>query len=86
MRPDYVRHFHALFPVRVPTLLVTLEYDQSIAKGPPFAVLEDEVKAYYTTSFDIRHLCTLDVSTEMSGLTRRGVKSLLEQVYLLKPR
>jgi thiopurine S-methyltransferase len=37
-------------------LLVTFEYDQNRIAGPPFAVLEHEVRALYAPAFTVEHL------------------------------
>ena len=47
IRPAYVRHMKSLLKPEAVQLLVTLEYDQSQAAGPPFSVLPDEVRSYW---------------------------------------
>lgn len=47
VRPDYVRHLDSLTTPDVVRLLITLDYDQSIAEGPPFCVDADEVRGYW---------------------------------------
>lgn len=49
MRPQYVRHMQTLLKSDAAQLLLTLEYDQSQAAGPPFSVLPDEVRLYWNT-------------------------------------
>jgi len=46
MRSRYAAHVRALAGA-APILLVTLEYPQEVMEGPPFAVLEDEVRSLY---------------------------------------
>jgi thiopurine S-methyltransferase len=46
LRSRYAAHERALAGA-APILLVTLEYPQSLMDGPPFAVLEAEVRALY---------------------------------------
>lgn len=46
LRPRYAAHERTLAGT-APVLLVTLEYPQALMDGPPFAVLEDEVRALY---------------------------------------
>lgn len=46
MRRRYVPHLQRLAP-QAPTLLVTVEYDQSLRGGPPFSVDHDEVRELY---------------------------------------
>ncbi|WP_394848671.1 thiopurine S-methyltransferase [Pendulispora brunnea] len=47
MRARYARHLRTLLPSGAPGLVVTLEYDQSRIDGPPFAVLEAELREHY---------------------------------------
>lgn len=44
-RGDYARHTRALLQPDATRLVITLEYDQSIVAGPPFAAWPDDVKA-----------------------------------------
>lgn len=46
-RPAYVAHTDSLLAPGAARLLVTLEYDQRVADGPPFAVHADEVLSYW---------------------------------------
>ena len=47
LRPDYVAHTKTLLRPDAAKLLITLEYDQSKANGPPYCVLPGEVSAYW---------------------------------------
>lgn len=47
IRPDYVRHTKLLLKPNATQLLITLEYDQSRADGPPYSVLAEEVAEYW---------------------------------------
>ena len=47
MRPDYVLHTKRLVDADAAHLLVTLEYDQAQAAGPPFSVSRDEILGYW---------------------------------------
>lgn len=47
LRPPYVEHTKELLKPDAVRFVVTLEYDQQIADGPPFSVPADEVKAYW---------------------------------------
>lgn len=46
-RPAYAAHTDSLMAARAVRLLITLEYDQQQAAGPPFAVMADEVLGYW---------------------------------------
>lgn len=47
LRPRYVAQLRALTPAGAPALVITLEYDQARMAGPPFAVLEPELRTLY---------------------------------------
>ncbi len=47
VRARYVEHLEARMTPGYDHLLVTLEYPQAMVKGPPFAVMRDEVRGYY---------------------------------------
>ncbi|WP_394838148.1 thiopurine S-methyltransferase [Pendulispora rubella] len=47
MRVRYARHLRTLLPTGAPGLVVTIEYDQARMAGPPFAVLESELREHY---------------------------------------
>lgn len=47
MRRRYVAHLRTLVPAATRGLLITLEYAQDQMDGPPFAVLEPEVRQHY---------------------------------------
>ena len=47
LRPSYIRHLRTLLPAAAPGLVITYEYDQQRVNGPPFAVLEAELRALF---------------------------------------
>ncbi len=47
-RPRYVEHTKTLLKEDAYRLIITLEYDQSQACGPPFAVMPDEMISYWS--------------------------------------
>jgi len=46
-RPEYIQHTKSLLKPGATQLLVTLEYEQEKAEGPPFSVMPDEVQGYW---------------------------------------
>jgi thiopurine S-methyltransferase len=46
-RPAYAAQVDALLETRARRLVVTLEYDQSIAEGPPYSVPSGELLSYW---------------------------------------
>lgn len=47
LRPKYVAHTNARLTADPARVVVTLEYDQSVTAGPPYAVHPDEVLGYW---------------------------------------
>jgi thiopurine S-methyltransferase len=47
LRPRYVDHLRALVAPGTPGLLITLEYEQAQMTGPPFSVVDAEVRAHF---------------------------------------
>ncbi len=86
MRERYVRKLETILPARAGTLLVTLEYDQTLLGGPPFAVGEAEVQALYGLTYEIELLYTRDALSEESRWRERGLTWLLEKAYRLTRR
>ena len=46
-RPRYVKHTEALLEQNAYRLIISIEYDQAVANGPPFAVMPDEISSYW---------------------------------------
>jgi thiopurine S-methyltransferase len=67
-------------------LLVTLEYDGTEMEGPPFSVSEEEVMVSYENTHEVDLLVDYDALADSPGLTDKGVTSLREKVYHLRPR
>ncbi|WP_043755059.1 thiopurine S-methyltransferase [Imhoffiella purpurea] len=86
MRRRYADKMASLMPSPVPTLLVSLEYDQKTRPGPPFAVHRDEVETLFGDRYRIEPLARLDVLAESPNNLKRGLTSLHEQAYRLSPR
>jgi len=58
MRVDYAQHLSQILPIGTQILLITMEYESPKLQGPPFSVLESEVKHLYGEHFDIEKLLT----------------------------
>ena len=86
MRERYTQHLDAILPPGARSLLVTLEYDQALLAGPPFAVSESEVRALYEPLRQVELLCTRDALAEESRWRERGLTWLLEKAYRLTAR
>lgn len=78
MRKRYTAHLWALSG-NAPQLLVTLEYEKDLIPGPPFSILEDEVRAHYDATHTIGERESRYAS---SGL--RGQYPVTERAWILK--
>ena len=77
MRKRYAKHL-AEITGRAPQLLITFSYDQSVMEGPPFAVLEEEVRQHYEGFYEIKSL----VSANLEGGLKGKVTALEEAWWL----
>ena len=84
MRERYAAHLDSILPAACSGLLLTLEYPQQQMDGPPFAVLEDEVRERFGACWQIELLQRADVLQENARFAERGVLSLHEVVYRLQ--
>lgn len=84
MREQYAAHIKQI--ATKPTLLITLEYDQTITGGPPFSVTATEVQHYYADAYKIEQLAQVDISASPHGIIAKGVKELHERIYWLSPK
>lgn len=80
LRPRYVEHTKSLLKAEATQLLITLEYDQSGANGPPFSVLPDEVKGYWP---GLRRAGDLSALASMPPKFREaGLSEFVEAVWV----
>jgi thiopurine S-methyltransferase len=78
MRDRYTAHITEITG-QAPQLLICYEYDQSLMKGPPFSISNEEVNQHYRDSYAL----TLMLSTNLpDGM--RGRCPAKENVWLLK--
>jgi thiopurine S-methyltransferase len=80
LRPKYVEHTRSMLKPYATQLLVTLEYDQSKAEGPPFSVQAEEVKGYWG---DLRRVSDRDdIENSPPKFRDAGILEVIEVVYL----
>ncbi len=79
MRAQYAPHVMEL-TARAPQLLVCFEYDQACMDGPPFSVLEAEVRQRYEAAFEVRLL------ERVEGERLRGICPSMDAVWALNER
>ncbi len=83
LRSAYVRHTQGLLKTRAMQLLITLEYDQSAADGPPFAISPDEVKSHWPA---LRRAGEMSALVNMPPKFREaGLNKFVEAVWLTGP-
>ena len=83
LRAAYVEQVAALTRPGTETLLITLEYPQLEAAGPPFSVDAHDVERLYAPAHRIRELARRDVLSEEPRLRARGVTRIAEVCYRL---
>jgi thiopurine S-methyltransferase len=82
----YAAHLVTLVGPGNPILMVGLEYDQSQAPGPPFAITDVDVRRLFGATCDVEVLERQDVLEESPRHKARGITSLHEQIMLVRPR
>lgn len=76
-RQRYSKHLTEITP-RIPQLIISLEYDQSILKGPPFSVNTTELKQHYAKQYSME--C---VESNYSDDGLKGKYPATESVWIL---
>lgn len=79
-RPGYAKHTRSLLKPGAAQLLITLEYDQSKANGPPFSVLPGEVGKYWP---ELRRAGGMSALGNMPPkFMEAGIEEFVEAVWL----
>ncbi|MEZ5551704.1 MAG: thiopurine S-methyltransferase [Pseudomonadales bacterium] len=84
MRRRYADHLQRILPDRTVTLLITLEYDQALIDGPPFAVSESEVQALFGDRGSVTRLARHRAVDLPPRFGKAGVSEAREVVYRLE--
>ena len=82
-RAVYADHMQRILPEGAQLLLITLDYDQSCAPGPPFAVSEAEVQALYGNRCRVRQLDSFHTKELPPHFIERGINEAEEGSYLI---
>ena len=82
-RPRYYQHMRSILSAQSNMLLITLEYDQSEMRGPPFTAHEAEVRENYATAFTVNLLERSSIIDESPRWRKVGLTALDEVVYRL---
>ncbi len=78
LRQRYAAHLIELTD-SAPQLLVTFEYDQTCRPGPPFSVMEAEVREYYGAAYRLKRA---EIREVQGGF--KGVVAAQESVWLMR--
>ncbi len=80
LRPQYAAHVNSLLVQGAERLVITVEYDQSVAAGPPFSVEEDELLSYWPT---LRRVDVFeDIHRGPPKFREAGLSSMMESVWM----
>lgn len=83
MRQDYVDRIKGLLEPGARILLITLDYDQSLMAGPPFAVAEQEVRHLFD-GMRITKLNRNENADMPPKLAKVSGARMVEEVYLIE--
>jgi thiopurine S-methyltransferase len=61
--------------------LITMQYNQTEMKGPPFSVSQEEIGLLYE-GCNIQQLAEKEIQIIPEHLKERGLKSMTEQLYV----
>jgi len=84
LRRRYVRELQARLPAHCRGLLINLEYPQHEKSGPPFSVVEDEVRELYSRDWDVTTLERRDILATQQRFIDEGVTALDTVVFALR--
>ena len=82
-RGVYKRKILEIIPAGIPMLLVTLDYNQKMMKGPPFSVPVSDIKQLYQPEYRLELLQTSEQIAERPKWRDLGLQSLLESALRL---
>ena len=83
MRAAYAGRLTQILPNGCKGLLITLDYDQSQMKGPPFSVPHAEVESLLCPAWSLEVVEQPDVLDQEWKFLKGGVTRLVERVYRL---
>lgn len=80
VRGRYARHVTSLLSDDAQQLVITLEYDQSVCDGPPYAMSDEEVLSHWPGLR--RHASIDDTANAPPKFLEAGLQQLLEVVWV----
>ena len=78
-RPAYAKHINTLLAPGACRLLITLEYDDEIATGPPFSISRDEILRYWPDLQEIDRYD--DIDNGPPKFRDAGLREMFESVW-----
>jgi len=79
LRPAYAAHTSSLLSRSPEQLVITIEYDQAVATGPPFSVRSDEVCSYWPT---LQRIDTYDdIENGPPKFREAGLREMIEMIW-----
>lgn len=79
-RPAYVEHTDRLLNANPLQLVITLEYPQAAVKGPPFAVMAEELQRYWPALREVSS-CE-DIDNAPPKFRQAGLQTLVEKRWI----
>jgi thiopurine S-methyltransferase len=80
LRERYARHVSSLLSDDARQLVITLEYDQSVCDGPPFAMTEEELLGHWPRLR--RYASVDDTANAPPKFLEAGLQQMLEVVWM----
>ncbi|MDH5183948.1 MAG: thiopurine S-methyltransferase [Gammaproteobacteria bacterium] len=81
LRKDYVQHLDKLLHGEQDMLLVAMEYKQAQMPGPPFSIMEAEIRDLFSDKHDVHLLERFDLLQVAPMFKERGLDELYEAIY-----
>ncbi len=79
LRGKYVEHTRSLLAPDAAKLIISLEYDESVATGPPFSVPADEIHSYWP---DLERVAAYDdIVNGPPKFREAGLEEMIEVVW-----
>lgn len=85
MRGLYTHHLVQVCP-SAQQCLITLDYQQTLMQGPPFALSDNEVKQHYQATYAITELKSANIIEHEPRFAQNGLPELFQRVYQLTPK
>ena len=84
IRTRYAEHLAKILPADTVGLLISMIYDPSKMKGPPFSVDDEAVMSLFAHNFQVSQISQSGGPDILGNLADRGLDDLEERVYALK--